>query len=159
MRGTHCVLADHRLERRFENVGQGRFTNPAERERRERDAELCRGDIRIQMRDDLQRGSRTQTPFVHQFLKARAADGDDGEFGGDEETVGENQESYEAKTHEFGKLHGSLCVRNSEIQRWLRTRSISCSKPSMESRRPDAYARAHRTGPRRSRRSRSACAR
>jgi hypothetical protein len=66
------------------------------------------GDVRVQVRDDLQRGSRTQTPFIHQFLKARAAHGDDGKFGGDEETVGENQEGDETKAYEFGNLHGPL---------------------------------------------------
>ena len=49
-------------ERRLEQMRQGRFADPSECERRQRDAELRRGDVRVQVPDDGFRGAAPARP-------------------------------------------------------------------------------------------------
>ena len=55
-------LADKKRERRLEEMRQGEFADPAQCERRQRDAELRGGNVRVQVPDDGLRGTAPARP-------------------------------------------------------------------------------------------------
>jgi hypothetical protein len=79
------------LQRRFDQVGEGRFANPAQGEAGDGDAKLGRGDVGIEVIEAAQDGGGPSVALRRQMLDAGAADGDQGELGGDEEPVGEDE--------------------------------------------------------------------
>jgi hypothetical protein len=79
------------LEDRFDQVGQGRFANPAEGEAGNGDAKLGRRDVGIEVVEPAQDRGGPPVPLRRQVLDARAADGDQGKLGGDKKPVGEDE--------------------------------------------------------------------
>ena len=74
-------------EKRFENVDQKLFADPAEGQTRERDAKLRRGKISIEMSAYVFCKTRTHVPLLCQRVELARAHFDDGELARDEEPV------------------------------------------------------------------------
>lgn len=68
-----------------------RLAQPADREARGRDAHLRRRAVLTDAVDELDGVPRLSAPFARQLLQARAANAHDGELGGDEHSVDQDE--------------------------------------------------------------------
>ena len=92
------------LEQRAQHLREGGLAEPPERQRRERDAELARREVGGELlRDGLQE-ARAAAALLDELLQARGADLDEGELGGDEEAVGEDD--HHRQQQREGRAHG-----------------------------------------------------
>ena len=74
-----------------EGVGDGGLADPAESERAERDAELDGGEEVVQVLLEALDGAGAGDAERDELLKAGVAHADEGELGGDEEAVSEDE--------------------------------------------------------------------
>ena len=82
---------DHILD----DDGHSRFADPAQRQAGNRDPELGRGNVGVEVGEPVEdTGSARLLPSAAKLLDARAAHGNKGEFGCDEETVGKNEQNH-----------------------------------------------------------------
>jgi hypothetical protein len=72
-------------------VGQGRLADPAERQGGEGDAELRRGEMRVEPVGGALERTGVDPALVDQLGDPAAPHRDEGEFRRDEETVGEDE--------------------------------------------------------------------
>jgi hypothetical protein len=73
-------------------VSEHRLADPPERERGDRDPKLRRGEIDIEVIDGVLQGSGVRPSLSNELDDTAAAHGNQGELGGNEEAVGENEE-------------------------------------------------------------------
>src|SRR2546430_16533554 len=90
-------------EKRFENVDQKLFADPAERQTCKRDAKLRRGKVGVEMSPDVFCKTRTHVPLLCQRVQLARTHFDDGKLTRDEEPV---------KGHERGN-HSQFSDENS----------------------------------------------
>jgi hypothetical protein len=88
----HRPIAGQAGEQRFEQLRQRGLADPAERERRDGDAELRRRQVGVEMIERALQGGGVHAAPRDQLGDAAATNGDEGELGGDEEAVGEHQQ-------------------------------------------------------------------
>ena len=81
----------HQGKRRLEHGHQKLFADPAEREAGERDSELRRGKISVEVCAHVLGKNRAKVPLIRQLIQLAAADLDDGEFGRHEKGVEDHQ--------------------------------------------------------------------
>ncbi len=92
-----------------DDLGDGGFADPAEGERGERDAELDGGEELVDGVLELQGGACAGTAEGDELLDARLADADEGELGGDEEAVGQDEEGHHDRAEEHPFQHECKC--------------------------------------------------
>ena len=78
-------------ERRLDQVRERRLADPAERQGRDRDAELGRGEVRVEMVGGPEQGLGVGPPLRDEFGDPAPAHRHQGELGGHEEAVGQHQ--------------------------------------------------------------------
>ena len=83
---------------------QKRFADPPEGETGEGDPELARAQEGVEPRDDVFRDAGPPVPGEGQFVDPTARRRNDGELGGDEETVEQHQEQGEENQAEVGEI-------------------------------------------------------
>jgi hypothetical protein len=69
----------------------GRFTDPAERQAGDGNAQLRGGDVGVEVGESVKDRDRTAVAFGGKLLHASAPDRNQREFGGDEKTIGEDK--------------------------------------------------------------------
>ena len=79
------------LQQRLDRAGECGLADPAQRQGRDRDPELARGDVRIQVSDELARQLGRRAAFRGKLLEPRPARRHQCELRGDEEAVGHDQ--------------------------------------------------------------------
>jgi len=87
-----CRLHTEQFEQWHQQARESRFADPAETERRERDAELAGGKIGIELAVHLREELAAQTVLRGEGLHARLPQLDETELGGHEETVEGNEQ-------------------------------------------------------------------
>lgn len=80
------------VEQRAEQLGEGGLADPAEAERRERDAELARRQVRVEPAVHDREDAPAQAVLACERLDARAAQLDEAEFGRNEKAVQGHQQ-------------------------------------------------------------------
>jgi hypothetical protein len=90
--GVQHRLGDAPLEGDFQQVRDGGFAQPAERERGERDAELGGGNVGVQVVNQAQEPLGSLVARARQRRNAGAAHTDQRKFGRDEKAVSEDEE-------------------------------------------------------------------
>ena len=90
--GEHVVRRGQAIEEAHDDGRDGGLTDPAERQRRERDAELRAGDVVVETVDRSLGELRAAVARAGERLDARAARADEGELGRDEEAVGGDEQ-------------------------------------------------------------------
>jgi hypothetical protein len=75
----------------LEEHGECRLTNPSEGETRDRDPELGRRDIRVEVSEPIEHIDGALVAFGGKLLDAGAPDGDEGELGRDEVPICEDE--------------------------------------------------------------------
>ena len=94
--GMDCHIREaHADERRLDELGDGRFPDPAETERRERDAELTRGQVVVQMVYHLFGIFRALVAFHDKRVDTRITSLYHRELCRDEKSVHQYQEHYD----------------------------------------------------------------
>src|SRR5688500_15196207 len=112
-------------ERGFEQAREGRLSDPTEAERGERDAELVRREVGIELSRDAERRACPKPALARQLLEPRRADLDDRELGSDEGSVrsheGEGDEQHERSSHRWA---GRITGRTRSVSKASATREI-----------------------------------
>ena len=96
-------------EQRFDQAGDRRLTDPAEREAGHGDPDLGGGNVAIGIRDGLAHTGRAPVSLGDQLIDPGLSDGDEGELRGDEEPVGDDQREDSPEAHrdiERSLVHG-----------------------------------------------------
>ncbi len=91
-------------EQRADDGRERRLTQPAERERGERDAQLTRGKVLVDVLGDDHGALRAGLPLLHRQLKLRFAHAHERELGDDEKRV--HQQEQDDEKQAYAKLHG-----------------------------------------------------
>ena len=94
--------AEHR-EQGLEQLGDGGLAQPAQRQRRQRDAQLAGGQVSVDVLGDLHGVLGARLAFVDRKLELRFADADQRELRDDEERV--HDEEHDDKTEANGDGH------------------------------------------------------
>ena len=89
--GRRGEQVGHDRKRGLDHRSQRRLADPAKADAGHRDPELCRGDVAVRIRHRASHRVRPPVALGDQLIDPRLADCDDGELGGDEEPVGEDQ--------------------------------------------------------------------
>ena len=82
---------------RLDDPGERRLAHPAEREARERDSELARREVGVEMIEHVARQLRRPAAARHQRVDLGRAELDERELRGDEEAVQEHQQEAQAE--------------------------------------------------------------
>jgi hypothetical protein len=99
------TLKGERGEQVVQQRSQGRFTDPAERERGERDTELGARDVAVQVRERLLNGLRARVTLCGHLVDLTAACADQRELSCDEEPVREDEKEDSCQA-EGGRASG-----------------------------------------------------
>ena len=109
MSGRRYLEADG-PQQPIDQMGEGWLTNPPQRERRDRDAELGSGDVAVEvLQRDLDRSRPSQALSGH-LVDLAAAGSDERELGGDKEAV-------ERDERENGNETGRRCPNGGDVSR------------------------------------------
>ena len=92
MSAEECPVVGQEVEQRLDERGERRFANPAEAEGSERDPQLTGGEKGVEARDDPQHGRGQRMALRRKLLDPGAPHGHQGELGGDEKAVGQDQQ-------------------------------------------------------------------
>ena len=95
MRGSRGP-GTQRCEQRFDQMRQRRLADPAQRERRDRDAKLRRREIGVEPVDRAMQRGGVHASERDQFGDTAAPHGNQRKFGGNEESVGEHEQQHRA---------------------------------------------------------------
>jgi hypothetical protein len=101
---------------RLDQTGEGRFTDPAETERCQRDAELARRKVGIQMGAYGPQHASAHAMGLRQFIGLGTPQLDDRELGRDEEAIQQDEQQADRGQQQVVDRHGkaSLAGRTSE---------------------------------------------
>ena len=104
------------LEPSSEEAGDDGFADPAEGEAAEGDAELDGGEEVVEVLLEAADGAGSEDVLGDELLDAGLADADQGEFRGDEEAVGQDEQGHRdsPKEEQAGHWLGASCVVESE---------------------------------------------
>ncbi len=91
-------------QRRFDQMGDRRLADPAQRQRRDGDAELGGREVGVEIVERMLQRLGVHPLGGNQLHHPAAADGDEREFGGDEEAVGDDEDENGQQAAEVG--HG-----------------------------------------------------
>jgi hypothetical protein len=86
--------ADDGMQQRLDHPSERGLADPAERQGRDGNAELARGDVRVQVPDELAGQLCGHVAFRGKLLDSRPPRRDQSKFRGDEEAVGDDQQRY-----------------------------------------------------------------
>ena len=110
------------LVKALDDLSDGGFADPAERECSERNAELDGGKKIVHRALELEDGAGSGPAEGDKLLHAGLTDADERELGGDEEAVGQDEEGHHGSSDESPLEHG-LILR--EEQRTRRCKELS----------------------------------
>jgi hypothetical protein len=96
-------------QRRLDEVRDGRLTYPTKPERRERDAQLRRRDIGVQIVEHVGQAAGRFAAGSRHGLDPRFADGDERELRSDKKAVGKNEKDDQEKLEGGFAERGRLC--------------------------------------------------
>ena len=105
---TSEIGAGKMRQQRIDQRRERRLANPAEAEARHRDAELRGRDELIGILERAPHRARHAAAFGEQLIDPRLPDRDDGELGGHEKPVGQNQRQHREQANadvEDGVVH------------------------------------------------------
>jgi len=106
MRACGAECGGERAQGRLDHISKSHFTDPAERQGTNRNAELGCGDIGIKMLDRPLQGGSIHPPVRDKFRHAAAADSNEREFCRDENTV----DGDEKKNGEYTEKIGNTAI-------------------------------------------------
>ena len=100
--GNGRVRQPQGSKRRMDERGNRRFAQPAQGQRRQRDAQLAGGQVGVHVVGDQLGVLGARLAFVDRHFHLRLAHAHQGEFGHDEERVHEQEEQHQKQTEGYG---------------------------------------------------------
>jgi hypothetical protein len=104
VRGRGSEAAQRPFQRRHEEVSEDGLTDPAQRERGHGDAELTRGNVGVEVLDDVGRAAGGGGALAGELLESRAPGRHDRGLRGDEEAVREDEHDDGAESYAGGEI-------------------------------------------------------
>lgn len=128
----------HNFDQWRDDPFEGALTNPTERQAGHRDAKLGRGDVGIEVAQQTEYVLSATASLGGKLLDARLANRDQGEFGGDEEAISENEdddkEESERRTNlELQAKTGAIKRRTGSRATTVASHDIAYRKASLVS--------------------------